>query len=432
MDNLARVSAASPALEPALEPAPGEEPPRGSSAWSLSTARLRSAVTPVPRAAGFYARSWRRYLSRPAAGAGVPVVRPTVALATQALLDEVVLAGFRTLRPANPRHTLQRAGRETRAALELYASAGWLEEPEGFFPAPPPLTDPHTRPARARQLAYTRLSFDSGYRPHAGEPGRERWSAYGANRRARAWLLRHDEPRPWLVCVHGASMGRPLMDLALFRARWLHHDLGLNVVFPVLPLHGPRRRDLPEGAGFPGEDVLDNVHAAAQSVWDIRRILSWIRKMQGDTPVGITGISLGGYVTSLVASLEDGLACAIPGVPAVDLAGLIEHHAGLRHDDELREELALAKQLGRVVSPLALTPRVPPEGRFIYAGLADRLVHPRHQVARLWEHWGRPDIEWYNGSHTGFFRSRPVGRFLLAALERSGLVDPSRGAQQGG
>jgi dienelactone hydrolase len=176
---------------------------------------------------------------------------------------------------------------------------------------------------------------------------------------------------------------------------------------------------------------MDNVHGAAQSVWDVRRILTWIRATEPDARVGITGISLGGYVTALVASLDDGLACAIPGVPAVDLADLIEHHAGLRHDHELREELALAKQVGLVVSPLALAPRVPPEGRFIYAGLADRLVHPRHQVARLWEHWGRPDIEWYNGSHTGFFRSKPVGRFVLAALQRSGLVDPSPGAQQG-
>jgi hypothetical protein len=76
-----------------------------------------------------------------------------------------------------------------------------------------------------------------------------------------------------------------------------------------------------------------------------------------------------------------------------------------------------------VVSPLSLTPRVPPEGRFIYAGLADRLVHPRHQVVRLWEHWGRPEISWYPGGHTGFFRSQPVQLFVEEALVQSGLVE---------
>ncbi len=79
-----------------------------------------------------------------------------------------------------------------------------------------------------------------------------------------------------------------------------------------------------------------------------------------------------------------------------------------------------------MISPLALTPRVPMRGRFIYAGIADRLVHPRDQIIRLWEHWGRPEIVWYTGGHTGFFLSRPVQRFVRDALMQSGLIDPSR------
>ncbi|MFZ1178448.1 MAG: hypothetical protein WAO15_19725, partial [Mycobacterium sp.] len=54
------------------------------------------------------------------------------------------------------------------------------------------------------------------------------------------------------------------------------------------------------------------------------------------------------------------------------------------------------------------------------------LVHPREQVARLWEHWGKPEIQWYPGGHTGFFRSQPVQRFIDDALVQSGLVEPSR------
>ena len=283
-----------------------------------------------------------------------------------------------------------------------------------------------TRHVQTRRHAYERLSFESGYEPYAGEPGGTRWLSYAANGRARAWMLRHDEPRPWLICVHGASMGRPALDLNLFRTRWLHEDLGLNVLLPVLPLHGPRRRGVWKGAMFPGEDFQDNIHGSAQAVWDIRRLMSWIRAEDPDARIGITGISLGGYVSSLVASLEDGLVCAILGVPAVDLVALIERHAGLAPADDLHRLLALGKQSGRVVSPLALTPRVPLEGRFIYAGLADRLVHPRDQVLRLWEHWGRPEIAWYEGSHTGFSRSKTIGRFMREALVRSGLAGPGR------
>ena len=61
-------------------------------------------------------------------------------------------------------------------------------------------------------------------------------------------------------------------------------------------------------------------------------------------------------------------------------------------------------------------------GRFIYAGVADRLVHPREQAIRLWRHWGKPEIVWYPGGHTGFFRSRPVQQFVEDALHQSGLL----------
>ena len=140
------------------------------------------------------------------------------------------------------------------------------------------------------------------------EPGRDRWLGYTANDREYALMLRHRRPRPWLVCVHGTEMGRAALDLTVFRVRHLHRDLGLNVVLPVLPMHGPRCRRLPKGAVFPGEDVLDNVHATAQAVWDIRRLVSWIRRQQPESPIGLNAISLGGYVASLVASLEDDLA----------------------------------------------------------------------------------------------------------------------------
>jgi len=140
---------------------------------------------------------------------------------------------------------------------------------------------------------------------------------------------------------------------------------------------------------------------------------------------GVNGISLGGYLTSLVATIDDGLTCAILGVPLADLLELVGRHAGLSHYDDLRQMLKLAKPIGAMISPLALSPRVPMQGRFIYAGIADRLVHPRDEAARLWEHWGRPEICWYPGGHTGFFRSRPVQRFIDDALVKSGLVDPA-------
>jgi hypothetical protein len=374
---------------------------------------------PFVRARQFYTQSGRDLDPQPDE---LPVARPTVALARQVFHDELVLLGFRMFLPARDRQALERINREVIAAIDFYGQHGWLERPEGFFAAPPTLTDVTVRQVTIRGRDCERMVFDSGYEPLPGEPGRERWSGYTANTCEYALMLRHREPRPWVVCVHGALMGRGSVDLRLFRARHLHEDLGLNVVLPVLPLHGPRKH---KGAAHPGEDVLDNVHAAAQAVWDIRRLISWIRTQEPDSPIGLNSMSLGGYIAALVASLEDGLTCSVLGVPVANLLDVLGSHAGLSHNDPRHQLLTLAKPLGRMVSPLSLTPRVPMPGRFIYAGVADRLVHPRDQIMRLWEHWGRPEIVWYQGAHTGFFRSRPVQDFIDDALLQSGLIRKS-------
>ncbi|WP_326545477.1 hypothetical protein QGN32_16965 [Mycolicibacterium sp. ND9-15] len=381
---------------------------------------LGNVFGPLERTGRFYAEAWRDYFER--TDSDIPVARPTLSLATHAFRDEIVLLGLRARRPLSDPDTFSRITREAAAAVDFYQQMGWLDDPTLFFAPPPALADIAIHRVKSRRHSHQRMVFDSGYVPDPREPGAERWLSYTSNRRCYALMLRHREPAPWLVCVHGAEMGRAALDLTLFRAQWLHRELGLNVVLPVLPMHGPRARGLPKGAVFPGEDILDDVHAAAQAVWDVRRLLSWIRSQEPDAPIGLNGISLGGYVSSLVASLEEGLTCAVLGVPVVDLVELLGRHAGFRRDDPRRDTIELAEPLGRMTSPLSLTPRVPMRGRFVYAGLADRLVHPREQVVRLWEHWGRPEIVWYRGGHTGFFEARPVQRFIEAALVQSGLV----------
>lgn len=381
---------------------------------------LPNIVNPFTRAGSYYARFWGSYLG---GGAGdLPLARPTLSLATHALRDELVLVGLMWKRPLGDPTVYERINAEIRDAIDLYRERGWLADPAGFFTAPPAPDDVSIRSLRKGNRTHERMSFDSGYTPHPDEPGAQRWLSYSGNRREYALMLRHPEPRPWLVCVHGTEMGRAGLDLTLFRGWHLHEDLGLNVIIPVLPMHGPRAKGLPKGAVFPGEDVMDDVHGTAQAVWDIRRILAWIRAEQPGMRIGLNSISLGGYIAALLASLDDDLTCAILGVPPSNLVDLLGRHSGLHRDDPRHRTLELAKPIGEMLSPLSLQPKVPPKGRFIYAGVADRIVHPREQVLRLWEHWGRPEVGWYHGGHTGFFEARPVARYVDAALTQSGLI----------
>jgi len=164
-------------------------------------------------------------------------------------------------------------------------------------------------------------------------------------------------------------------------------------------------------------DALNTVHAMAQAMWDLRRILGWIRT-QDPAGVGAYGLSLGGYTVSLLATLEADLDCVIAGIAPSDFVEL-----GRRHTHPLISALARygappeheARSTLRVISPLAAPARVPWANRYVFGGLADRMV-PRRQVRALWEHWGRPRLAWYNGSHLSFRGEREVRALLREAL----------------
>jgi dienelactone hydrolase len=158
-------------------------------------------------------------------------------------------------------------------------------------------------------------------------------------------------------------------------------------------------------------------------VWDLRRLLTWLRQ-RDNMPIGLYGLSLGGGIAALTANLESDLACVIAGMPMVDIMGLVHRHvptfvrdmierSGISFDD--------IAQILRVVSPLAMTPRVPAERLFIFGAAADRLV-PSGQVSALWRHWGKPRIEWHGGSHTSFGIESKVNLLVDEALTMTHLA----------
>jgi dienelactone hydrolase len=322
------------------------------------------------------------------------------------------------------RRDLGRIAEEVRAAAERNAERGWLVHPERAHPVPPTLEKPKLVSRHLRGAGpLEHLTFASEYEPHDPEI-HERYLAFERNRIAHVYLWRHrDRPRPTLICLHGYGMGRIGFDAQVFRVSWLHRSLGLDVAAVILPLHGPRAILRRSGAGFVGGHPLWTNAAFAQAIWDLRRVTGWLRS-EGAPAVGIFGMSLGGYTTALFASLEPGLACAIPMIPVSSLSRLAWRPLtdAQRHAVEsvgLSEELL--DRAWAIHSPLHHQPRVAHRARLIVAGLADRVVPPAQPQA-LWEHWQKPPVHWFPGTHMVWVGQREIRRRLRTHLEATLLA----------
>jgi hypothetical protein len=348
-------------------------------------------------------------------------------LAARAAVNELMMCGLiLTSWPIAVGTVAVRVQREAADAYPLFEEKGWFSDPITYHKDPPPLEEPEIETIEKRGRKIEQLTFESLYEPHEDEPGRERWLAYKRNPTAWAWILRHPgEQRPWLICVHGIRMGTLNKSLIRFQPEYLHEELGLNLIMPVLPMHGPRDTGgLISGERTLSGDVMDTLHTGAQAMWDLRRLISWLRESEEAPAIGALGHSLGGYAVSLLASVEEDLDCVVAGNPAVDPSHLFWTNslAVATHSlsaEGIREETL--KALLRPVSPLFLEPVVPHERRAIFAGVVDRVVPPV-QAHSLWRHWEEPRIGWYQGAHQRFIRAAEGRKVLEETLRAADMI----------
>jgi len=353
---------------------------------------------------------------------GVPTPEPSLGLAGAVTLDTLMTLPMGLLSSTGSADHYERASAELDEAIAFYDRAGWLDDHTLRHPAP---TEVPGGSIGALRGGLEEFTFDSDWDPVEGEPGGERWRSFSANHVVPVRLMRHPgEPRPWLVAIHGQSMGRA-RDHRMLRVRRLHEEFGVNVALPVLPLHGPRAEGFaPDRMFVSNVYPVNNVLGLTQSIWDIRRLLSWLRAEQGAPAVGVLGLSLGSYVCSLLAALEADLACVIALVPQADLAASLRAAepavpSKRRLHQALYDERATIAL--RPVSPLAGPCLVPKERRFIVAGQIDRIAAPTGAAA-LWRHWDEPSILWRPRGHLTTGRSPAYDEHLSSILVSSGLT----------
>ena len=352
---------------------------------------------------------------------GAPPPELSYLLDAKAGLDEAVVGYFLASAKMPSGEAAVQMCAETRQLEGRLQERGLLKDPSALHPAAPAPDKVWWEKGRIYGQDYDVLRFESGFEPPPDLPGAAQWNNYRGNRLCSVRVLRHPgPPRPWLMCIHGYRMGMPFLDFSLFPPQWLHHRLGLNLMLPVLPLHGPRREGIRSGDSFLDGHIADLVFAEAQSLWDLRRTLAWLRREEAQARVGVFGFSLGGYNGALLAGYDAALDFVVAGIPAVDFAELLWRHLPPPHR-RYYESQGLSEERHRallsVVSPLTRPPALNKEKLLIFAGTGDRLAPPS-QALKLSRHWGVP-VNWYQGAHLTVRRERETRETLKEAMVRA-------------
>lgn len=311
-----------------------------------------------------------------------------------------------------------------------YETAELQRDPHRFFAfvdgVAPPIAPTSRRIAALNGGAVWSRSFSSAYEPFHCDwendvPGEHRNDVVPIQH----WLHDDGRPRPTVIALHGFTMGRPGIDEHVLMApRW--YELGLDVALVTLPFHGARAgsADRWSGERFASWNVARLNEAVRQAVHDVWRLRRWLSD-NGSGPVGVMGLSLGGYVTALLAALLRDLAFAVPVAAPICLAGLPSRLFAAsrfaRDDAPAPMSFAELRRGYAVHSPLVHRLRLPRERVLLIGGRGDEVVPPEH-VWTLWHHWGQPELHWFSGSHVAPFQR---GRIMTAVgdhLRRLGVI----------
>ncbi len=358
------------------------------------------------------AQIWARWLTNVAAGIDGLVLR-----GASALIDRTIMP------PPEQAESLRRSA-------AFYRSPELLADPARFFgfltrdPSVPQARLVAMPPARRSQLRQT-LTFRSDYTP-VNPAHRSLYARQTENHTVYAELWRHEgAQRPTVICLHGFGMGRPGVDARALMARDLY-ALGLDVVMFTLPLHGKRT---PSDARFSGQafaspNVTQINEAVGQAAEEIAQLVAWLRA-RSSRPLGLLGLSLGGYLSALMAGLMPELDFVITLVAPVCFGDLAYRFMSASRHYRDNPAAALDHEEFRssywVHCPLAYPPALGVDRLLIVSGRGDRVVPAEHS-SWLWEHWRQPRIHWFSGSHLAPFGRASILREIRSFLGDVGVI----------
>lgn len=328
-----------------------------------------------------------------------------------AALDRVVRTALGSAIGLALTPTMLRHRRRESARMRFYEKYADRGRVEAVF-APP------LRGLRVRQqllplwdgIPRARLSFESPFVPLHPEMVSS-YTAFRRNAHAEAEHWTHaNGPRPTLMFMHGFLLHPHALNARMFYLRWFW-NAGYDVLLVKLPFHGARRAlsDPFSGYGWFAHGIAHLNEGMLHAIHDARAWIDYL-EARGAPSIGASGLSLGGYLSALLAAVDERLAFCMPNSPVVTVIDMA------REWQPTRTLIATGKALGVIDpmqlrhatalhSPLTYAPRIAPERVLIIGGAGDRFTSPRF-VRLLHDHWAGSGLKWFPGNHLLHFGQR--------------------------
>lgn len=281
-------------------------------------------------------------------------------------------------------------------------------ESNDLFPPPEPIRAPSVkRTLLDRAIGSSTVSWRSSHEVLSDKYRERHEKQYRKNLTAWARWWRPDRKmrRGCLVYVHGwLEPGSWAEETTVF-PKW-SRELDVDLAHVSLPFHGLRK---PRSALFSGEffwtaDMVRSMEGIRQAVCDTRAFVAWLHE-QGYEKVGVTGISLGGAITMILACLDPTPDYIVPIIAHLHLVDIVEEAPivwRMKHDlDKWGIDKAQRRALFDRLGLTRFTPVLSPDKQLWIQAREDVFIDAS-LVEKQWADWGRPEILWIDGGHMTF------------------------------